>query len=150
MTTMLAARKHFSVAVDWKQRTIEQWLEQYGAWLLVDDHYVNLGVSSTLGHLIDQEAGVIHADFRRRSLPRCNISVFEAMAIEDMLEHVHQTESSKVKQWLKVVTMYYIEGRPEVDIAHKLDTSMYAVKRDKMMGVLRLATRFKISSYLTD
>lgn len=150
MTAVLATRKHFSVAADWKQRTIEQWLEQYGAWLLVDDHYVNLGTSSTLGHLIDQEAGAVRADFRRRSLPRCNISVYEAMAIEDMLEHVHQTESSKVKQWLKVVTMYYIEGRPEEDIAQKLDTSMYAVKRDKMMGVLRLATRFKISSYLTD
>ena len=49
-----------------------------------------------------------------------------------------------------MVVLYYVDGYSEEDIATVLNMTMYAVKRDKMMGVLRLATRFKISSFLTD
>ena len=99
--------------------------------------------------MADRENGY-QVDGRRRVLPRCNINIYEEMAIEDLLAHISQTESSKVLQWLKTVILYYVDGKPEEDIASILGMTMYAVKRDKMLGVLRIASRFKIPSYLTD
>ena len=149
MNAELKQRKHFTIAIDWNTRTLEQWLEQYGSWLLLDNRPVNLGAKSMLGQIIDAENGVA-VDYRRRALPRCNITVHEAMAIEDLLAHAKETEGKKVHQWLKVVVMYFIQGLSEEDISTKLDMTMYSVKRDKMMGVLRIASRFKMRSYLTD
>ena len=145
----LKARPHFSVAIDWQSRTIEQWLEQYGSWLLLDSNNVSLGAKSTLAYICESASGV-KVDRRRRSLPRCNISVYEAMAIEDLLAHAHQTENKKVLQWFRVATMYYVAGLPEEYVAEKWDITMYTVKRDKMAGILRLATRFKLRSFLTE
>ncbi|WP_336938918.1 hypothetical protein [Acinetobacter modestus] len=149
MTVAIQQRKHFTVAIDWNSRCIEQWLEQYGSSLLIDTKGECLGTRSVIGDLMDREQGV-KTDRRRRALPRCNINVHEEMAIEDLLSHINQTESSKVQQWIKVVILYYVDAFSEEDISEALDISMYAVKRDKMMGILRIATRFKIPSYLTD
>ncbi|WP_288399150.1 hypothetical protein, partial [uncultured Acinetobacter sp.] len=134
---------------DWKGRCIEQWLEQYGSSLLLDNKKTCLGYKSILGNMADRENGY-QVDGRRRVLPRCNINIYEEMAIEDLLAHISQTESPKVLQWLKTVILYYVDGKPEEDIASILGMTMYAVKRDKMLGVLRIASRFKIPSYLTD
>ncbi|RLL17991.1 hypothetical protein [Acinetobacter chengduensis] len=149
MNAAVGSRKHFTVAINWEGKCIEQWLEQYGAYLLLDNKPDFLGAKSVLASLIDSVEGV-SVDRRRRALPRCNINVHEAMAIEDMLAHVASTEGAKVQQWLSVVTRYYVDAYTEEDIASKFNMTMYAVKRDKMMGILRLATRFKIKSYLTD
>ncbi len=149
MTTAVQTRKHFTIAIDWKGRCIEQWLEQYGSSLLLDNKKTCLGYKSILGDMADRENGY-QVDGRRRVLPRCNINIYEEMAIEDLLAHISQTESPKVLQWLKTVILYYIDGKPEEDIASILGMTMYAVKRDKMLGVLRIASRFKIPSYLTD
>lgn len=149
MTVAIQQRKHFTVAIDWNSRCVEQWLEQYGASLLIDTKGECLGTRSVIGDLMDREQGV-YVDRRRRVLPRCNINVHEEMAIEDMWKHMMETESSKVKQWLNIVKLYYVEAFPEEEISKKEGISMYAVKRDKMMGILRIASRFKIPSYLTD
>ena len=37
MITTVQTRKHFTIAIDWKGRCIEQWLEQYGSSLLLDN-----------------------------------------------------------------------------------------------------------------
>lgn len=142
-------RKNFQIAMDWKQKTLEQWLEQYGSWLLLDSHYEDLSAHCSLGKLIDLAQGVT-TDRRRRALPRCNINEQQAMAIEDMLAHLHETESTKVKQWLKVVVKYYVDAYSEEDIADCFEMTMYAVKRDKLLGTVRIATRFKLRSLLTD
>lgn len=149
MEAVVGTRKHFSVAIDWTQKTIEQWLEQYGSYLLLDNKPDFLGAKSVLASLMDSVTGVA-SDRRRRALPRCNIDIHAVMAIEDLLSHAQLTETEKAKQWLSVVILYYVKGYSEEDIAAEFDMTMYAVKRDKMMGVLRLATRFKISSFLTD
>ena len=149
MNAMLKARKHFTVAINWEERKIEQWLEQYGAYLLLDSKPDFVNQRNILASLMDSVTGVA-ADRRRRALPRCNIDVHQAMAIEDMLYHVNKTEGAKVCQWIDVAVLYYVSGYSEEDISTKFDMTMYAVKRDKMMGILRLATRFKIGSFLTD
>lgn len=149
MNAMLKARKHFTVAINWEERKIEQWLEQYGAFLLLDSKPDFANPRNILASLMDSVTGVA-TDRRRRALPRCNIDVHQAMAIEDMLYHVNKTEGAKVCQWIDVVVLYYVSGYSEEDISAKFDMTMYAVKRDKMMGILRLATRFKIGSFLTD
>ncbi|WP_173911064.1 antiterminator Q family protein [Acinetobacter sp. Marseille-Q1618] len=142
-------RKNFQIAIDWKQKTLEQWLEQYGSWLLLDCHYEDLGAHCSLGKILDMVQGV-KIDRRRRALPRCNINEQHAMAIEDMLSHLLNTESAKVKQWLKIVIKYYVDGYSEEDIAERFEMSMYAVKRDKLLGTVRIATRFKMRSLLTE
>lgn len=142
-------RKNFQIAIDWKIKTLEQWLEQYGAWLLLDCHYEDLSAHSSLGSILDMAQGV-KIDRRRRALPRCNINESQAMAVEDMLSHLLETESAKVKQWLKVAIKYYVDGYSEDDISDCFEMSMYAVQRDKMLGTLRIATRFKLRSLLTD
>lgn len=149
MNAMLKARKHFTVAINWEERKIEQWLEQYGAYLLLDSKPDFASSRNILASLMDSVTGVA-TDRRRRALPRCNIDVHQAMAIEDMLYHVNKTEGVKVRQWIDVAVLYYVSGYSEEDISTKFDMTMYAVKRDKMMGILRLATRFKIGSFLTD
>lgn len=149
MNAMLKARKHFTVAINWEERKIEQWLEQYGAYLLLDSKPDFASSRNILASLMDSVTGVA-ADRRRRALPRCNIDVHQAMAIEDMLYHVNKTEGAKVRQWIDVAVLYHVSGYSEEDISTKFDMTMYAVKRDKMMGILRLATRFKIGSFLTD
>lgn len=149
MNAMLKARKHFTVAINWEERKIEQWLEQYGAYLLLDSKPDFANQRNILASLMDSVTGVA-TDRRRRALPRCNIDVHQAMAIEDMLYHVNKTEGAKVCQWIDVAVLYYVSGYSEEDISTKFDMTMYAVKRDKMMGILRLATRFKIGSFLTD
>lgn len=149
MNVALQARKHFTVAIDWSERKLEQWLEQYGAYQLLDNKPDFLGAKSVLASLMDSVTGV-SVDRRRRALPRCNISVHEAMAIEDLLAHVLNSESDKVRNWLSVVILYYVEAYSEEDISKEFGVTMYSVKRDKMMGILRIATRFKIDCFLTD
>ena len=149
MNAAIKERKHFSIAIDWQERKIEQWLEQYGSFLLLDNKPDFLGAKSVLASLMDSVTGVA-SDRRRRVLPRCNISIHEVMAIEDLLSHAKSTDTEKAQQWLSIVILYYVKGYSEEDIASEFDMTMYAVKRDKMMGILRLATRFKLSSFLTD
>ena len=146
----LEARKHFSIAINWDDMPIEQHLEQYGAWLLLDNHYSEyLGSNGILGHLIDTENGIV-VDQRYRSPPRCKIDVYHAMAVEDLLTHVMQTENDKVKRWIKTVVKFHIEFKTEEKIALNWDVSEYSVKRDKMLGIVRLATRFKLKSRLME
>jgi len=149
MNAVLRARKHFTVAIDWSERKLEQWLEQYGAYQLLDNKPDFLGAKSVLAGLMDSVTGV-SVDRRRRALPRCNIGVHEAMAIEDLLSHALKSEGEKVSQWINVAILYYVEAYSEEDISKHFDMTMYSVKRDKMMGILRIASRFKIDCFLTD
>ena len=149
MNAAIKERKHFSIAIDWQERKIEQWLEQYGSFLLLDNKPDFLGAKSVLASLMDSVTGV-NSDRRRRALPRCNINVHQAMAIEDLISHALESENGKVQQWIRVAIRYYVDGYSEEDIANKFEMTMYAVKRDKMMGILRLSSRFKLKSFLTD
>lgn len=67
-----------------------------------------------------------------------------------MLHHLLETESTKVKHWLKVAIKYYVDGYSEEDITDCYEMSMYVVKRDKLLGTVRIATRFKLRSLLTE
>ena len=141
-------RKHFTVAMDWKEKTLEQWLEQYGSWLLLDCHYERLGYSSQMGRLVDIANGVMR-DRSRRALPRCNITDDQAQAIEDMVNHLMETENEKVKKWLTIMIDYHVNAYSEEQIAGFYDLSRFAVTRDKMLGLVRVATRFKLNSHIT-
>lgn len=141
-------KKHFTVAIDWEQKTLEQWLEQYGSWLLLDCHYEHLGYGNQMGRLIDIANGVMR-DKRRRSLPRCNITDDQAQAIEDMVNHLIDTENAKVKKWLTIMIDYHVNAYSEEQIAKFYDLSRFAVTRDRTLGLVRVATRFKISSHIT-
>lgn len=134
------ARPHFSVAIDWKQRDIEQWLEQYGAWLLIGCRYENLGANSIMGKLLDMAQGV-KSDNRRRALPRCNITDGEAEAIEALVKHISQTETPKAQKWVQIVVNYHIDGMSEETIAHRYNMSRFAVTRDKMNGIIRIVSK---------
>ncbi|WP_353171302.1 hypothetical protein [Acinetobacter rudis] len=139
-------RKHFSVAINWAEKPIEWHLEQYGSWLLLDDlHIGSLGASSVLGHLIDTANGIV-VDKRERVAPLCKITDSHADAVSDMLEDLMKIENEKVKKWLKVVVMFYVEFKSEATIAKKLGVSEYSVTRDKMLGMVRLATKYKFRS----
>ncbi|MBI1450346.1 hypothetical protein IL972_00135 [Acinetobacter sp. FL51] len=137
---MTKERPHFSVAIDWKTRDIEQWLEQYGSWLLTDYKYESLGANSVMGKLLDMANGVA-ADHRRRALPKCKISDQEAEAVEDLIKHVFETETTKAKQWIKVVIAYHVDGMSEETIAAKFNMSRFGVTRDKMNGIIRLVSK---------
>lgn len=146
MNAVVKTRKHFSEAIDWSKYTVEQHLEQYGSWLLLDGNCeVNLEAKGILGHLIDTQNGVV-VDHRQRMPPRCKIDVFHAMAIEDFLHDIHLNENEKVKEWFRVAIMYYIEFKSEEVIAKKLGISMFKVERNKMMALVRLATKYKMRS----
>ncbi|WP_168399476.1 antiterminator Q family protein [Acinetobacter indicus] len=135
-----AQRPHFSVAIDWKQRDIEQWLEQYGSWLLIDCRFESLGANSIMGKLLDMAQGV-KSDNRRRALPRCNISDQEAEAIESLINHIFQTETTKAKKWIQIVVSYHIEGLSEEAIAVQNNMSRFGVTRDKMHGIIRIVSK---------
>ncbi len=90
----------------------------------------------------------MQVDRRFRAPPRCKIDVFHAMAVEDLLSHIMQTENEKVRQWMKCVIIFYVDFKNEKEIARKLGVSEYAVQRDKMLGLVRIASRFKIKSKL--
>ncbi|WP_347460980.1 antiterminator Q family protein [Acinetobacter sp. ANC 7454] len=144
------ARPHFSVAIDWKARTIEQWLEQYGSWLLIDNRYESLDAKGVMGHLLDLAQGQT-ADHRRRALPRCNITDNEALAVEALLCHVYSTETTKVKKWVQVAVNYHVDGMSEETIAHRYDISRFAVTRDKMLGIVRIVSKHSyLRSFYTD
>ncbi|EII5854383.1 hypothetical protein LHQ04_003913 [Acinetobacter baumannii] len=138
-------RKHFSVAINWHEKPIEWHLEQYGSWLLLDDHYFSLGESSVLGHLIDTANGVV-VDRRQRVAPLCKINDEHADAVADMLTHLMQNETTKTKQWMRIVIMFYVEFKSEETIAKKLGVSEFSVARDKMLGMVRLATKYQFKS----
>lgn len=139
-------RKDFSVAINWAEKPIEWHLEQYGSWLLLDGHYdTYLGASSVLGHLIDTVNGKV-VDKRGRVAPMCKINDVHADAVGDMLTHLMKSENRKVQGWLKIVIMFYVEFKSEKDIAVKLGISEYAVTRDKMLGMVRLATKYQFRS----
>lgn len=141
----VANRKHFSVAINWAENPIEWHLEQYGSWLLLDENYVSLGASSVLGHLIDTTNGVC-VDKRERVAPRCKINDAHADAVSDMLVTLMKNENNKVQKWLKVVIMFYVEFKTEKTIARQLDISEFSVARDKMLGLVRLATKYQFRS----
>ncbi|KGT48873.1 hypothetical protein [Acinetobacter sp. HR7] len=141
-------RKHFMEVLDREKYTIEQLFEQYGSWLLLDGNYeTNLDAKSILGHLIDSQNGVV-VDQRQRLPPRCKIDVYQAMAVEDMLKEIFTTENEKVKQWMRVLVMHYIEFKSEERIAEKLGISTYKVETCKMLGRVRLATKYNFKSRL--
>lgn len=146
--TASQGRKHFTLAINWDEHPIEWHLEQYGSWLLLDGNCETyLGSRGILGHIIDEENGV-QVDRRFRAPPRCKIDVFHAMAVEDLLSHIMQTENEKVRQWMKCVIIFHVDFKNEKEIARKLGVSEYAVQRDKMLGLVRIASRFKIKSKL--
>ena len=138
-------RKHFTVAINWAEQPIEWHLEQYGSWVRLDENHTNLGASSVLGHLIDTANGV-YVDKRERVPPRCKINDVHAVAVEDMLATIMKNENSKVQTWLKVVIMYYVDFRAEQTIAKKLGISEYSVTKYKMLGIVRLATKYGFRS----
>lgn len=140
-----AERKHFTKAINWLEKPIEWHLEQYGSWLLLDNHYSSLGASSVLGHLIDTTNGIV-IDRRERVAPRCQITDSHADAVSDLLIELMAKESSKAKSWIKVVIMFYVEFKSEKAIAQKLGISEYSVTRDKMLGLVRLATKYNLKS----
>ena len=142
---VIVDRKHFSKAINWAEKPIEWHLEQYGSWLLLDNHYSSLDASSVLGHLIDTANGIV-VDRRERIAPRCVISDEHADAVSDLLVELMKKENSKVKHWLKVVVMFFVEFKSEQAIAHKLKVSEYSVTRDKMLGLVRLATKYNLRS----
>ncbi|WP_042073679.1 hypothetical protein, partial [Acinetobacter gerneri] len=110
------------------------------------DHYIGcLGASSVLGHLIDTANGVV-VDKRERVAPLCKINDSHADAVSDMLENIIKSENLKVRKWLRIVVMFYVEFKTEQTIAKKLGISEYAVTRDKMLGLVRLATKYKFKS----
>ncbi|EPF80034.1 hypothetical protein [Acinetobacter rudis] len=98
-----------------------------------------------LGHLIDTANGIV-VDKRERVAPLCKITDSHADAVSDMLEDLMKIENEKVKKWLKVVVMFYVEFKSEATIAKKLGVSEYSVTRDKMLGMVRLATKYKFRS----
>ena len=141
---------HFSVAIDWKRRDVEQWLEQYGSWLLIDYQHENLDANGIMGRLLEIAQGKA-VDYRRRALPKCNVSDREAEAVENLLNHVLQTETKKAKHWIRVVIAYYVEGMSEETIAEKFNMSRFAVTRDKMHGIIRLVSKHScLTSRLID
>ena len=133
-----AQRPHFSVAIDWKTRKIEQWLEQYGSWLLVDSRYESLDAKSVMGKLLDSAQG-IPSDYRRRALPRCNISDDQALAVEALIGHIYEKESPKPRKWLQIAINYHVDGMSEETIANRYDMTRFAVTRDRMLGIVRLS-----------
>lgn len=143
-------RPHFSVAIDWKERNIEQWLEQYGSWLLIGNHYDSLDAKGVMGHLLDLAQG-IQVDHRRRALPRCNITDDQALAIEALLNHIYSTETTKAKKWIQVAVSYHVDGMSEETISKRYDMSRFAVTRDRMLGVVRIASKHSyLKSFYTD
>ena len=149
MGVAVKEKKHFTVAINWAERSLEQWLEQYGSWLLLDNNYeVSLGAKSILGNLIDRENGVA-IDGRHRVPPQCKINDTQAKAVEDMLLDMQNSETNKVKTWIKAVTMFYVDFESEQSAARKLKVSEYSVGRDKMLGLVRISTKFKLRSRLT-
>lgn len=150
MNMVTAQRPHFSVAIDWKQRDIEQWLEQYGSWLLSDYKYESLGANSVMGKLLDMAQGV-STNYKRRVLPKCRITDNEADAVEDLLKHVMQTETTKAKRWIRIVVAYYVEGMSEETVADVFKMSRFGVTRDKMHGIIRIVSKHScLTSRLID
>lgn len=146
MNSAVGLRKHFTVAINWAEKPIEWHLEQYGSWLLVDDHYTGcLGASSVLGHLIDTVNGVC-VDKRERVAPRCKINDMHADAVSDMLLSLMKNENLKVQKWFKIVIMFYVEFKSEATISKQLGISEFSVARDKMLGMVRLATKYQLRS----
>lgn len=141
-------RPHFSQVLD-QTKTIEWYLEQYGSWLLVDSNYESLGFKSWLGNLIDTQNGVV-VDRRERTAPRCRIDINHALAVEGLLNNIFTGENDKVKTWFKVVVMYYVEFRSEAKIAKILGITETAVIKYKLLGLVRLATKYKLRSKITE
>lgn len=145
-----AQRPHFSVAIDWKTRKIEQWLEQYGSWLLVDSRFESLDAQGIMGRLLDLAQG-ISVDHRRRALPRCNISDDQALAIEALIGHIYEKESPKPRKWIQIAINYHVDGMSEETIANRYDMSRFAVTRDRMLGIVRLVSKHSyLTSFYTD
>lgn len=140
-------KEQFITAIDWNKMSFERWLEQYGSWLLIGDHYESLGTKSILGMLLDKARG-ISTDGRSRVPPQCRITDDEAMAVEGLLLDLAKCENCKVKQWVRVVIMYFVEFRQEDKIAQILNVSEYVVKRDKLLGIVRIATKYNLHSIL--
>ena len=145
-----AQRPHFSVAIDWKTRKIEQWLEQYGSWLLIDNRCESLDARGIMGRLLDLAQG-ISVDHRRRALPRCNISDDQALAIEALIGHIYEKESPKPRKWIQIAINYHVDGMSEETIAKRYNMSRFAVTRDRMLGIVRLVSKHSyLTSFYTD
>lgn len=150
LNTLAVGQRHFSVAIDWKQRTLEQWLEQYGSWLLIGCRSDNLGTKSVMGHLLDMAQGV-KADHRRRAPPRCNISDDQALAIEALVNHISTTDTPKAKAWINITLAYHVGFLSEEAIAQLFCISRFAVTRDKMLGIVRVVSKHSyLQSFYTD
>ncbi len=143
------ARKHYLIAIDWSQRMLEQWVEQYGAWLLIGSKTVNLKARGTMQHIVESANGVSSSDKRRRALPRCTISDDEGFAIHDLLLDIRSTDNPVLQEWLNCFELYYIEGLSDERIASILNIGRLAVIQNKKCAIAHIcAKRPSIASFL--
>ncbi|TDH87001.1 antitermination protein, partial [Acinetobacter baumannii] len=92
-------KPHVLRACNWKKYTIENWLEQFGAWINEDNAETYLGTRNTLTYLIDSVEGV-KRDARKRSLPQCKISTDEARAVSGLLRDLRMNPNPTLQEWL--------------------------------------------------
>lgn len=144
---MIVTRYNYSTAIDWSRMQLEQWLEQYGAWLNVDNPSVSLKAHSIMLDIMQCKQT---KDKRHRCLPRCSISDNEAMAVHWLLCDMDDTQSPVVKSWLRTLTRYRVNAWSQEQIADSLDVGREAVKQDLACAIAHIcARRPGITSFLT-
>ncbi|MEX3808555.1 antiterminator Q family protein [Acinetobacter baumannii] len=147
---MMNNKPHVLQACNWKKYTIENWLEQFGAWINEDSAETYLGTRNTLTYLIDSVEGV-KRDARKRSLPQCKISTDEARAVSGLLRDLRMNPNPTLQEWLDFVVLYYVHGLSEETIADISKCSRNAVRQDLKCGIAYIVgQRNTLRSKLTE
>jgi hypothetical protein len=146
----MSKNPHVLQACNWKKYTIEQWLEQFGAWINEDNAETYLGTRNTLTFLIESVEGV-KRDARKRVLPQCKITTDEARAVSGLLRDLRMSQNPTLHEWIDFVVMYHVHGLSEETIADISKCSRNAVRQDLKCGIAYIVgQRNTLRSKLTE
>lgn len=107
--------------MNWHKYTLEQWLEQFGAWCDTAKHDEPDDLGENILYQLMVSTGYVKRHYRNKVV--CQISDSEAMAVQNMLNDVLSRADDEMFEDLKLLIDYKVNGTRLDKLAEKTNQS---------------------------
>lgn len=149
---MAVVDKHIMQVVNWKSRSLEDWLGQLGSWCdgrgYSEKKLVKCEVKK---RLTKEQKEILLAQyftedeyierFKKNRKAICSITDSEARAVQRVILDCLQHESDIVKGWVWLVWQHYVEGWSLRDLSVRYGMSTIYLRLDIRCGIAFIAGR---------
>lgn len=138
-------------SINWKERSFEDWLRQFGVWCDYYPENKRMIVKSTPDRKLTQEQREwLIAEYMidgerisrvHRKTKSCLIDDNEARAVQKLWLDMRETESEVLQGWLQLVWSHYVEGKSLRQISEESNYPLISVRQDIKCGLSHLSGR---------